>query len=253
MPLLTTPSHQIFYTHNRTTSPVHLLLIHGAADTHLGWPAELRRMAGVSVYTLDLPGHGRSPLPHCPTIAGYATAVAELITTLGLTHVILVGHSMGGAIAQQLAAEQPTWLAGLVLVATAAHMPVNPALIAQSLQNLPATADIILKYSWSREADDALKANALAALLATPPQVVHDDFVACNAFDGSPLLGRIAVPTLIVGGEKDRMTAVAESERLQQAIPHAQLAILPQASHRLTLERAPELAALIRQFMGQWV
>ncbi len=61
MPKIATASHELFYTHNGVAAEVHLLLVHGAADTHLGWPAELRRLAGVSVYALDLPGHGRSP------------------------------------------------------------------------------------------------------------------------------------------------------------------------------------------------
>ncbi|MDA0244246.1 MAG: alpha/beta hydrolase [Chloroflexi bacterium] len=250
MPKIATASHELFYTHNGVAAEVHLLLVHGAADTHLGWPAELRRLAGVSVYALDLPGHGRSPLPGCASIVNHAAAVADFVAALGLTRVVIMGHSMGGAIAQQLGSEQPAWLAGLVLVATAAHMPVSEAILSQSLTDVPAMAAFVVKYSWSRDAPDWLTERARAAILALEPQVIHDDFVACNAFAGGELVGRIAVPTLIIGGEKDRMTAVAQSQWLHEHIVGSQLVIFPAASHRLTLEQGGEVAAVVSTFLA---
>ncbi|MCA9959366.1 MAG: alpha/beta fold hydrolase, partial [Anaerolineales bacterium] len=63
----------MFYTQQRgpEDKPA-LLLVHGAGGTHLDWPAELRRLPNTAVYTLDLPGHGRSALPGYDTVTAYA-------------------------------------------------------------------------------------------------------------------------------------------------------------------------------------
>lgn len=247
MPRITTPSHTLYYTHNGVTSDPQLLLVHGAADTHMAWPPELRRLQQMGVYALDLPGHGRSAAPHCTSVAEMATAVGEFVAALGLSRVVLVGHSMGGAIGQLVAGQQPPWLAGLVLVTTAARLPVNPKLIAQTLTDLPGAAAFIVKYSWSPGVDEAVKRAAEQAIIQLAPQVVHDDFVACHAFDGTAVLGRVAVPTLVIGATQDRMIAVRESELLQEQIAGAQLLIID-SSHRVALEQRANTAEAIVRF-----
>ncbi len=85
-----------------------LVLIHGAGGTHLHWPAELRMLDSTAVYALDLPAHGKSAPPGRTSIEEYADDIAAFVEALGLEHVVLVGHSMGGAIAQTIGLRKPS-------------------------------------------------------------------------------------------------------------------------------------------------
>ena len=106
----------IYYCMSQSGQPDHrppLLLIHGAGACHLCWPAELRRLSGYTVYTLDLPGHGKSAGIGQHTIAAYAAKVIEFLSAMGIYHATLIGHSMGGAIALQAAYEYPNQVSAL--------------------------------------------------------------------------------------------------------------------------------------------
>jgi pimeloyl-ACP methyl ester carboxylesterase len=85
MPYVEMNGERLFYTVSRGAkdSPA-LILVHGAGGSRLHWPGELRRLPGATVYTLDLPGHGRSEGQGRDTIAGYAEAVVEFLDTLGV-------------------------------------------------------------------------------------------------------------------------------------------------------------------------
>jgi pimeloyl-ACP methyl ester carboxylesterase len=81
-----------------------LLLIHGSGGSLFEWPAELRQLPGSRVIAIDLPGHGGSPPPPCDSVPEFAAVVAGLLEALEITRAILVGHSLGGAVAVLAAA-----------------------------------------------------------------------------------------------------------------------------------------------------
>lgn len=251
MPKQTILNQQTYYTDTNPQENLTLLLIHGAGGDHLDWPAELRRWPGVRVVAPDLPGHGRSAAPGRDSIVGYAQFVTELVQQLGLKQVVLVGHSMGGAIAQTIAWEQPTWLKGLVLCGTAAHMPVSAAILDQVLTNLPAVVEIIVKYEWAREISEEVRQISRQKLLKNRPEVLHGDYVACNQFNGREKLLLITVPVLVVGATNDKMTPFSESEYLQAHLPQAQLVALAGAGHMLMLERPTAVVEALSHFLAR--
>jgi pimeloyl-ACP methyl ester carboxylesterase len=120
MPYVEVGGDRIFYAlhENRARGGVPLMLVHGAGENHLVWPAALRRMRDVPVYALDLSGHGKSSGSGRPSVAAYADFVAQLLDTLGVERAVIAGHSMGGAIAQQFGLAYPGKAAALILVAT---------------------------------------------------------------------------------------------------------------------------------------
>lgn len=250
MPIIQTPSHNLFYSHNRVQTNLHLLFIHGAGGSHLLWPGELRRLKTVSCYAIDLPGHHKSPPPGCQTIPQYAAAVSEFVEAMGLKQVIVLGHSMGGAIAQQLAFTPPLWLSGLILVGTAPKMPVSPAILEQIHTDFPAMADFITKYGWAKQTESLLKGMGRKMLLEQDPQVVYDDFYACNQFDLREAISQIQLPTLIIGGRYDVMTPLKQSTFLHEQIKSSQLVVIEEAGHYLMLEKPREVAQVVEKFVN---
>ncbi|MCZ7539761.1 MAG: alpha/beta hydrolase [Anaerolineae bacterium] len=231
-----------------------LLLVHGAGGSRLDWPAALRRLPGARVLTLDLPGHGRSTGPGRATVAGYAQDVRLFLDRLGLERAILVGHSMGGAIAQQVALSDPGRIAGLVLIATGSKLPIDPALPQRILAEPDTTLDWIITHAWGHPLTDGLRAQAHERMAQTPPAVLRGDYLACQSFDARDRLHQIAAPTLIIGAADDRMVPLSFSETLAERIPRATLVVIGGAGHMVPLERAAEVARAITRWLEaeQW-
>jgi pimeloyl-ACP methyl ester carboxylesterase len=130
MPYAKTAFGDLFYTLSPGPQGAStLVLVHGAGGTRLHWPAELRRLPEATVYTLDLPSHGRSLGKGCDTIAAYADSVAAFSHAVGIKQAVIVGHSMGSAIAMTMALDFADHVAGLVLIATGARLRVAPTIL----------------------------------------------------------------------------------------------------------------------------
>ena len=93
-----------------------VILIHGAGGHHLFWPPQIRRLHNQRIFAIDLPGHGKSEGVGHHTIDDYTLEILEFINALNLNAVVLVGHSMGGAIALRFAAQRPLHFQRLVLI-----------------------------------------------------------------------------------------------------------------------------------------
>lgn len=242
----------MFYTQQRGTADrPSLLLIHGAGGTHLDWPAALRRLPNTAVYTLDLPGHGRSAPPACDTVAAYADRVADLLTDLRLSQVVLLGHSMGGAIALELGLRRLPALRGLVIVGSGARLPVSDAILQQALADFDAATAFITQHTWAAHVPAEARQQALARLRQTPPEVLHADFLACNRFDVRGRLAEIPVPALVIGAAQDKMAPPKFSQFLADHLPRAELLLLPDTGHMIPLEQPAAVATAVGRFVNQ--
>jgi len=256
MPYAGTAAGELFYTASRgpADSPS-LVLVHGAGGTRLNWPAELRRLSqarlpGATVYTLDLPGHGRSEGSGRNTVEGYSEIIAAFLDAVGVERAVVVGHSMGGAIAQTLALGSPDRVAGLVLVATGARLRVAPAILDGIHADFERVADLITRFAWSPEADPAMVELGRQALLSeTSPDVLFGDFVACDRFDVMERLHEIETPTLVVAGTADQLTPLKYERFLAKHITSARLTVIEGAGHMVMLERPAEVAKTVGEFL----
>ena len=226
-----------------------LILIHGAGGSHLHWPPQIRQQPEVEVLALDLPGHGRSPGKGSEQISGYAAAVLALLDAREIGRAILCGHSMGGAIAQWLALETPKRVAGLILIATGARLPVSPLLLDALATNPENALTLVGDWAYGPAAPQSLKTAAVHAMRAVDPTRMRQDLLACNAFDSRPRLGEIRAPTLVVGAEMDRMMPLKFSRYLADQIPGAELVTVPNVGHMLMLEAPDEVGRLIGRFV----
>jgi pimeloyl-ACP methyl ester carboxylesterase len=228
-----------------------VVLIHGAGANHLGWPAGLRRMPQATVYTVDLPGHGRSGGQGCERIEDYARVLMGWMDGLELERVIVIGHSMGGAIAQMLALMDPSRVAGLVLLGTGACLPVSDRILEGLQQDFEETVHSISRWSWGPVADPELISQGREVMQETGPQVVYADFLACDRFDVRDRIDRIDVPALVLTGSQDRMTPPRLGEWLGAHLPDARFSLVPEAGHMLMLERPVEVLQAIEEFFAR--
>jgi len=241
----------VFYSGHTAGEPflaAPIVLLHGAGGSRLDWA--LRQMPSRSVIAVDLPGHGALiDQPGRMTIADYAVAVVGLLDALQLARAVFIGHSMGGAIALTLALDYPDRVAGLVLIATGARLRVHPSMLNDIIHNPPAAARQIADWSWSSHAPPEARQQMEKRLLAIPPQTLHDDFAACNAFDVSERVNAIQTPTLILVGAEDQMTPVRYSTFLAERIAVSQLHVIPNAGHMVPLEQPVLVASQITSWL----
>jgi pimeloyl-ACP methyl ester carboxylesterase len=239
MPYLDLNGERIYYAlHRNQADGVPVLLLHGAAENHLIWPIGLRRLSGTIVYALDLPGHGKSSGRGCATIADYADWIVAFLDALHIPAAVFIGHSMGGAIAQQSALTHPDRVAALILIATGARLRVTPQLLDLAHSDFLAAVKMISQWEWGPSAPEGIKELGKQQLLTADPMVLLNDYRACDAFDVREQLKNITAPTLIIAGEADRLTPLKHATFMAERIPQARLDAVPEAGHMVMLEAA---------------
>jgi len=227
------------------------LLVHAAGSNAGMWRRQIDGLAAAhSVVALDLPGHGRSAgIDGLSTIEAYADVVERFVAALRLRPVVLVGRSMGGAIALVVAARRRAHVQGVVLACTAArftfdeaHLAVHRDVVRGRLPQQfttetfsPATGMDVMREAWMEQ-------------VKTDPRVRYGDMLTCRAFDGTPLLGQVSVPALVVAGADDGVTPRSCADELARGIRGARLELLQQAGHQAPLEQADAFNRLVASF-----
>jgi pimeloyl-ACP methyl ester carboxylesterase len=230
-----------------------VLLLHGAGGSHLSWPPQIRRLTGQRMFALDLPGHGKSEGVGRQDIDEYAKAVYEFMKAVRLSNVVLVGFSMGSAIAMSLALGYRRRVIGLGLIGSGAKMRVAASTL-ESLSNsstfLPAV-ETVINNSYSSNVDPRVKELAVKQMAETRQAVLYGDFLACDEFDVMERVSKIQAPTLLLCGSSDRMTPPNRSEFLREQIEGAQMHIVEGAGHMAMIERPDEVARLLNEFVDK--
>ena len=155
----------IYYTRTNDQASTTLLLIHGSGGNHKSWPDGLRSLGKIGVVLMDLPGHGLSTGSGRSTVFEYADFIDDFVSAMSLTRVIVAGHSLGGAIALELALKQPVWLAGLVLVGTGTRLRVHADILTGIDQDYPKTVELICRWAFGPDASKELIDGRRIALL----------------------------------------------------------------------------------------
>lgn len=226
-----------------------IFAIHGAGGGAWLW-RRLQDAIGnnASLLAIDLPGHGASQGEGASGVSEYREIARAAARELGLSKPILMGHSMGGAIAMDWAINHPDAIEAVVLVSTGARLRVMDAVF-QSIQNnyegyIEAQAKMAFGDNPPADAIDEIKAQSRKV----DSQVAFNDFKACDKFDVIAQIGSIKIPTLILCGEKDIMTPLKYSRFLADKISGSILKTFPGAGHILPLERPKEIAEELANF-----
>lgn len=230
-----------------------LFFVHGAGgDASLWAPQERFFRHHTVVCRVELPGHGDSGGRGEREIKAYTGWVREAAdVVLEDTPFVLVGHSMGGAIALDMAISGNRGLAGIVLVATGSKLGVTSIILRLLKEDFEGFLKTIDSAALGPKASPDVRSIVEAAIKKSGPGVTHGDFTACNGFDVRESLGVIRVPALVICGEEDRMTPVDYSEFLARNIKGATLELVPGAGHIVMLEAPETVNSAIEAFLEE--
>lgn len=228
-----------------------VVFLHGAGGTQDVWRFQLRRLdSRWNGLAVDLPGHGDSQGNGYGTIEEYRDFLRDLLDALGITRAAIVGHSMGGGIAQSFSLAYPERLAALVLVGTGARLRVHPDILAAIRRgDMEQAGRLISGWAYSQTSLAATVAQGAEAFAKNRSAVLEGDFRACDAFDAMHEIAAIRTPTLVICGEDDRMTPVKYARFLQHQIPGAEITTIPGAGHMVMLEKPAEFNRALSTFL----
>lgn len=228
-----------------------VVLIHGAGSSHLAWPSELRRLAGQRVLAVDLAGHGKSSGVAQQNIQAHTEQLVDFLAAMGLYQAVFVGHSMGGAIALDMAVRHPTHVAGLGLIATGAYLGIDPGFL-ENLSN-PLTVGSALQYfaarAFSAQCAPGLVERCMQVMRATRTSVLYGDWRGCAQFDLREEVSHIEAPAWVIAGSEDQLTPLAYAHFLADRIPAARLQTISGAGHMVFLEQPGKVAQGLTQFL----
>jgi pimeloyl-ACP methyl ester carboxylesterase len=228
-----------------------LVLVHGAGGSADLWQPQLDGLADVArIVAPDLPGHGPLGGRGGVSIAAYAEWLTGFLFGLDAGPAVLVGHSMGGAIAQTLALARPECLAGLVLLGTGARLRVVARLV-ELLRVRPREGQrLIQELSFAAGTSREIAETVDRVLREAAPLVTLGDYLACDRFDVRDRLAGIQAPTLVVTGAEDRLAPLKFGRFLADTIPGAQFVEIAAAGHFPQLEQPAPVNDAIRQFLA---
>lgn len=236
-----------------------VVLLHGIGGAD--WRPTLPGLSGHDALDWPLPGYaGTNPLPET-TFPALAAALRDALDARGVARADLVGHSIGGMVAQEFALAFPDRVRSLVLYATTPAFGGRDPSFAQRFLaarlgpldegRSMAEAAPTLVAGMVGEGADPGALPAAAAAMAAVPEAAYRATVAClTTFDRRADIGRIAAPVLLLAGEQDPAAPARTMERMAAAIPGARLVVIPRAGHLIHLEQPGAFNAALTDFLA---
>jgi len=242
-----------YFSSKEPNSP-NLVFIHGAGGDKTQWEIQKTyfQKHGCGVIVLSLPSHGLSPPSESLSMDNYVEAIHELIVNQELENVILIGHSMGGAIALQFVLQSPKSIIDkLILIGTGAKLEVAPAFFEAIKTDFNRFLELLARVAYHENTTANIKQKNEEAQRRIGGMIFLQDFKICDLFDIRSELHKITNQTLIIVGQDDQMTPVKYSTFLHENIMNSQLAIMPEAGHYVFQEKALAVNKQIYKFISK--
>jgi len=234
-----------------------IIMLHGYSDSWFSFSRVLTPLARETrVYALDLRGHGKTDQPS----SGYhmrdlAADVVAFMDAKGISRATVIGHSMGGFVAQQVAFATPKRVSRLILVGTV-RKPTNLAGFNELEKAVMSLSDPV-PDAFAREfqlstvhtpVGDEFINRAVEESLRLPARVWKELAAGMVATDAAVSLGRSGIPTMVVRGEKDAWVTAAETDSLAKMVAAKRRKAYTNTGHAVHWERPAEFASDVIAF-----
>jgi non-heme chloroperoxidase len=236
-----------------------VVMLHGYTDSWRSFDPVLPLLPlSIRAIALSQRGHGDADRP----LAGYrasdlATDLASFLDALAIESAVIVGHSMGSYIAQRFALDYPRRTRALVLAGSyptaRGNAGIDELMAAVSALTDPVDPGFVRAFQEStlgQPVSAAFMDAIIAESLKLPARIWRQAAQSIADDDHSARLGAIAVPTLVVWGDRDAFFPRADQDRLTQAIPGAELLVYSDAGHALHWEEPRRFADDLAAFVG---
>ncbi len=242
---------------------VPVLFLHGIGGGAEAWRPQLAHFGqGRRALAWWMPGYGEEPLAPERNFDRLADRVAGLLEATAIERVHLVGHSMGGMVAQVFAARHAARLASLCLVGTSpafgsADGSFQTAFVAKRLKplddgmSMADLADGFVASLVGSDPDPTGLATAREVMSRVPAATFRAAIETLVTFDARALLPTIATPTLVVAGSRDTNAPPAMMERMAGRMPDARFVVIEGAGHLPNLERPDAFNQVLSTFIEE--
>lgn len=257
MPKISTNGIQIYYEDHGQGPP--LVLIHGLGSSTQDWEVQVSEFSkSYRVVTLDLRGHGQTDKPPGPySIPMMAKDVKGLLQTLNLPPVHLVGLSLGGAVAFQFAIDFPDWVKTLTIVNSGPSLGGSPEEAKQEIERrvgivqqmgMRAMGEALSPTLFPKPEQAPLRETFIKRWATNDPQAYIEATRSILGWNVTEKLKEIKCPTLILAADQD-YTPVAAKEAYVKLIPNAELVVITDAHHAMSMECPEKFNAALRDFL----
>jgi pimeloyl-ACP methyl ester carboxylesterase len=238
-----------------------VVLLHGIGGGAETFAPQLDGLSDAfDVVSWNMPGYGGRPLAGPMTFPGLADALEELLDVLGAARADIVGHSIGGMVAQELVHTRPQRVRSLVLSGTTAAFGSRDGSFQEQFvrdrlapldagRTMAELAEVAAPNLVGPAADPAAVSAIKAAMAAVPADSYRAAIRCLATFDRREEMPAIAMPTLLIAGEVDRNAPARTMESMSRKIAVARYECLPGTGHLAPLEQPATFNALVRGFL----
>lgn len=233
-----------------------VLCIHGDGGNSAEFDALLDQLCEAhSPLAFDLPAHGRSAgIDSLASVEAMAEFTGGLCTKLGLRPPVLVGHSMGGAIALELALRNPDAVRGVVLVGAADRIEVATEELERWKRVTEGKEQRRLRVEhFAPDTPREVFQRAFMEFIKTDPRALYGDLVALHGWTAEKRMADLGVPLLCVTGEHESPAVRERVDALCEALEGVRQVVIPAAGHALPIAHADALAEAVQAFLGELV
>ncbi len=244
-------------------------MLHGAGGGHLSFSPQLEAFAsaGYRAVAWDMPGYGYSAPVEPFTFMGLARRCIDLIEALKCDDVSLLGHSMGGMVAQEVALRRPDLVKRLILCGTSAgfarrsdgtvaedwaqRFVDDRTRLLDAGEGMARLAEQLVPAMVGPQAEAEGVRMAMHCLAEVPEATYRRALECITTFDRQSALGHLSMPVLLVGGSNDRVAPPVYMRQMAQAMPRARYEEIDGAGHLMHLEAPEAFNACVLSFLRE--